>query len=58
MKYRFLDEYANHKKRQAKLYSSSKDGARMTAASIDKILFMAHRGQILLDEAMRLLSEI
>ena len=57
MKYRFLNEYANHKKRQAKLYSS-KDEAKMTAASIDKILFMAHRGQILLDEAMRLLSEI
>lgn len=57
MKYRFLDEYANHKKRQAKLYSS-KDEARIVAASIDKILFMAHRGQILLDEAMRLLSEI
>lgn len=58
MKYRFLDEYANHKKRQAKLYSGSKDEARMTAASIDKILLMAHYGQILLDEAMRLLSEI
>lgn len=57
MEYRFLDEYANHKKRQAKLYSS-KDEARIAEASIDKILFMAHRGQILLDEAMRLLSEI
>lgn len=58
MKYRFLDEYANHKKRQAKLYSSNKEDMRMTTTRIDKILFMAHRGQILLDEAMRLLSEI
>ena len=58
MKYRFLDEYANHKKRQAKLYSSSKEDLRMTTARVDRILLMAHRGQILLDEAMRLLSEI
>lgn len=58
MKYRFLDEYANHKKRQARLYSQSKEDLRMTTARIDKILFMAHRGQALLDEAMRLLSEI
>lgn len=58
MKYRFLDEYANHKKRQAKLYSSSKEDLRMTTARIDRILFMALHGQIILDEAMRLLSEI
>jgi len=58
MEYRFLNEYANHKKRQAKLYSDSKEDLRATASKIDKILFMAHRGQIVLDEAMRLLSEI
>lgn len=58
MKYRFLDEYANHKKRQAKIYCGSKDELRVTVSQIDKILFMAHRGQIVLDEAMRLLSEV
>ena len=58
MEYRFLNEYVNHKKRQAKIYCNSKDELRVTVERVDKILFMAHRGQIILDEAMRLLSEI
>lgn len=58
MEYRFLNEYANHKKRQAKICCSSKDELRVTFSQVDKILLMAHRGQIVLDEAMRLLSEI
>ena len=56
--FRFLNEYANHKKRQAKIYCKSKESLHETVERIDKILFMVHRGHIILDEAMRLLSEV
>lgn len=60
--YRFLPEYANHKRRELKKYwpkdKESQVFLRQKLDQIDKILWMAHRGHIILDEAMRLLSEI
>lgn len=56
-KHRFLDEYANHKRREVKKHYP-KEYQETPLSKIDKAVWMAHRGYIILDEAMRLLSEI
>lgn len=58
MQHRFLEEYANYKKQQAKLHSTSPEKLLATMAEVDRIVRSARRGLILLDEAMRLLSNI
>lgn len=55
MTYRFLDEYANHKKKQAKAYLDKEDAAERIDL-IERIVKFAHSGMITLDEAMRELS--
>ena len=55
MTYRFLDEYANFKKRQVKKIPD-KEAAAENARQISRILDAAHHGIITLDEAMRELS--
>lgn len=55
MTYRFLDEYANHKKRQAKA-CLGKEVVAERIAYIERIVKRVHCGMITLDEAMRELS--
>lgn len=57
MEYRFLDEYANHKKREVKKYAPDKLYADKQIEKINKTVWMVRRGYIILDEGMRLLSE-
>lgn len=56
--FRFLPEYANHKRRYVKRYTSDEETLAEKLKEIDKIMFMATHGYIILDEAMRYLSNV
>ncbi len=58
--FRFLPEYANHKRRYVKEYAwcTSKEECQAKLEEIDRILYLATHGFIILDEAMRLLSNV
>lgn len=52
MTYRFLPEYANHKRKQIKAYEPDPVTAAMKNERLDTILVATRRGLLTLDEAM------
>ena len=59
MEYRFLKEYANHKRRQIKQYAFlNEQEAEQKNAWLDTILISIRRGMLTLDEGMREISKL
>ena len=62
-KCRFLDEYANFKKRYYKTHAKddlyfNREYAEEAVIKLDNIVRNAHKGMITLDEAMMAISEV
>ena len=59
MEYRFLKEYANHKRRQIWQYAFlNEQEAEQKSAWLDTILTAIRRGMLTLDEGMREISKL